>query len=345
MGGPGSGGWRYSGQRIKRVEMPCAKCGTIFSRLPSRVKRMQGKPGYCSRACQDASLRKEQPKRYPHTCAMCGISFLAKGKKRTYCSEACRNKAVSVELSMRGVKQRTRTCTLCGKPFIRKASNKNKGLVCSRDCYYGHLQALSHVRLMAKARAKAARKHQRASRLAQLTKRCEACGTTFTHSLSSRRFCSWACRTGQRFRRKRIERQCVDCGATFTAGMPGRVGASIRCPAHQKKVAKRKARQRDKQKWGSRRHHVDRARRNGLPRDYSIRPIKLFNRDGWRCRLCGRHTPKHLNGKQQPRSPTIDHIIPIAHGGGHTWDNVQLACHECNMKKGAKTLGQLRLAI
>lgn len=34
----------------------------------------------------------------------------------------------------------------------------------------------------------------------------------------------------------------------------------------------------------------------------------------------------------------IDHIIPVALGGGLTKDNVQLLCRSCNASKGAKTL-------
>lgn len=31
--------------------------------------------------------------------------------------------------------------------------------------------------------------------------------------------------------------------------------------------------------------------------------------------------------------PTIDHIVAMANGGGHTWDNVQLAHAICNSYK------------
>ncbi len=31
---------------------------------------------------------------------------------------------------------------------------------------------------------------------------------------------------------------------------------------------------------------------------------------------------------------TIDHIIPLSQGGEHSYKNTQLACFECNCKKG-----------
>jgi 5-methylcytosine-specific restriction endonuclease McrA len=34
-----------------------------------------------------------------------------------------------------------------------------------------------------------------------------------------------------------------------------------------------------------------------------------------------------------PDAPTVDHIIPLAKGGTHTWDNVQLAHWSCNSDK------------
>jgi 5-methylcytosine-specific restriction endonuclease McrA len=53
-----------------------------------------------------------------------------------------------------------------------------------------------------------------------------------------------------------------------------------------------------------------------------------------------------VNNVPHPRSPTVDHIIAISLGiKGHTWDNVQCACWQCNVKKGAKAIGQLRMAI
>ncbi len=91
--------------------------------------------------------------------------------------------------------------------------------------------------------------------------------------------------------------------------------------------------------------HEKRARLKGLPYVYGITPARVFDRDAWRCQLCGRKTPRALRGKHLPTSPELDHIVPLAAGGGHTWDNVQCACHECNAKKGAKPQGQLRLVI
>jgi 5-methylcytosine-specific restriction endonuclease McrA len=70
---------------------------------------------------------------------------------------------------------------------------------------------------------------------------------------------------------------------------------------------------------------------------------RVFARDGWRCQLCGAATDKGQMGKRHPRAPTMDHIVPLARGGDHSYRNIQCACLLCNLKKGARLQGQSRL--
>jgi 5-methylcytosine-specific restriction endonuclease McrA len=37
---------------------------------------------------------------------------------------------------------------------------------------------------------------------------------------------------------------------------------------------------------------------------------------------------------------SVEHVLPISKGGGHTWDNVVLACLDCNLRKNARTLDE-----
>ena len=85
-----------------------------------------------------------------------------------------------------------------------------------------------------------------------------------------------------------------------------------------------------------------RLRRNGSgdkPRD-SIKLDEVIERDNGICYICGCKTTKEDHYYSRgwfacgSRYPTIDHVVPIAHGGTHTWDNVRLACHKCNTEKG-----------
>jgi 5-methylcytosine-specific restriction endonuclease McrA len=72
-------------------------------------------------------------------------------------------------------------------------------------------------------------------------------------------------------------------------------------------------------------------------------PFDVFARDKWRCQLCGRKLKKQHRGTKRFDAPELDHIIPISKGGEHSRKNTQCACRKCNIEKGAKELGQLRL--
>ncbi|MFV5908625.1 HNH endonuclease [Staphylococcus arlettae] len=34
-----------------------------------------------------------------------------------------------------------------------------------------------------------------------------------------------------------------------------------------------------------------------------------------------------------PKYPTIEHVLAIKNGGTHSWDNVKVACRDCNIRK------------
>ena len=88
-----------------------------------------------------------------------------------------------------------------------------------------------------------------------------------------------------------------------------------------------------------RHRHTNRAKeeriyKNGKP-DLSISLTKLYMRDMGVCALCGKHIDFDCDSNSA-HYPSIDHIIPLSKGGLHSWDNVQLACRECNMRKSNK---------
>ena len=84
------------------------------------------------------------------------------------------------------------------------------------------------------------------------------------------------------------------------------------------------------------RNHRHRAHKYGCDYDSSVTLKKLIKRDGLRCGICGRMCNPFDNTWTDhfgASSPTLDHIIPLAKGGSHTWDNVQVAHAICNSKK------------
>lgn len=72
---------------------------------------------------------------------------------------------------------------------------------------------------------------------------------------------------------------------------------------------------------------------------------KVFERDGWKCKLCGTNTPKQLMGSTQPNAPELDHAMPVSRDGAHTYANTQLLCRSCNGWKGAMTMDEALAAF
>jgi 5-methylcytosine-specific restriction endonuclease McrA len=78
--------------------------------------------------------------------------------------------------------------------------------------------------------------------------------------------------------------------------------------------------------------------------DKTITLDGLIIKDHNICYLCGEQCDRNdyqiINGNfvVGAKYPTIEHVIALCNGGTHTWNNVKLACHGCNSKKGKKLL-------
>lgn len=68
-----------------------------------------------------------------------------------------------------------------------------------------------------------------------------------------------------------------------------------------------------------------------------IAPLDIYERDAWRCGICGEVVDSGLPSSH-PDGPTLDHVIPLARGGSHTSANVQLAHSRCNSGKRDRML-------
>lgn len=68
----------------------------------------------------------------------------------------------------------------------------------------------------------------------------------------------------------------------------------------------------------------------------------IFERDGWICQICGQKINRRLK-YPNPRSGSIDHIVPLSKDGIDTPSNVQASHLRCNLGKHATNKGQLRL--
>lgn len=132
---------------------------------------------------------------------------------------------------------------------------------------------------------------------------------------------------------------CKQCGCDYTIRQYMKsTGSSYRrnsgycsatCREEHKKLMDKKRRGKHSD------NHLERAKKLGLPAERGVTLKKLYERDGGVCQICGLACIYSGNGLSD-LYPSIDHIIPMSKGGGHTWTNVQLAHRICNSVKSAK---------
>lgn len=168
---------------------------------------------------------------------------------------------------------------------------------------------------------------------------CPICSSAFISSHGAQTICSIECRKRDHYLRQREDleasrdrspRPCKWCGAVFSPAYgdfrQDYCGVPCRKAVHAKRTAG-KAHERRARKFGA---EIER-----------VNKLKVFERDGWRCRICNIETPRALMGTKDGRAPELDHAIPLSRGGGHTYANTQLACHDCNALKSDMTVDEL----
>lgn len=73
--------------------------------------------------------------------------------------------------------------------------------------------------------------------------------------------------------------------------------------------------------------------------DKDITLKKVYKRDNGVCHICGMqcdwNSYHYEKGRFRPDEfyPVLDHVIPVAKGGEHSWENVKLAHWRCNLLK------------
>ena len=63
--------------------------------------------------------------------------------------------------------------------------------------------------------------------------------------------------------------------------------------------------------------------------------MELYNRDGSACSICGEDIDMTLRHPDL-LCATVDHVLPVSHGGGHEPENLALAHLTCNVTKQAR---------
>ncbi|MCB5934483.1 HNH endonuclease [Caldibacillus thermoamylovorans] len=205
-----------------------------------------------------------------------------------------------------------------------------------------------------------------------VTIKCEWCGKDFTvpsRNAHQARFCSDKCRdtwwsrvvykhkpieeqnTERRkqklIRQKRLEKErlervvtkeCVWCGDTFETTNIRPLTCSSECSRKRK----------NRIKWERKETRLN--EKNTLDTDITL--MKLYKRDKGKCHICNElcdYGDKQITSEGYfiagETYPSIDHVIPIAKGGKHSWDNVKLAHHRCNGIKNDRIIRENKALV
>lgn len=170
--------------------------------------------------------------------------------------------------------------------------------------------------------------------------RCLFCSAAYERRTSMNKWCSTSCREMARglvLIGPVIELECAieDCSIRFTPKMRKQ---RCCCERHGKLLNGKERRERglDNPGWTEarqERREQRRARMKGVYVGPKAPRLKIADRDGWCCGLCGGHIPRVVR-HGHPLYLTIDHIIPLNKGGEHSPSNVQAAHARCNYSKG-----------
>lgn len=185
---------------------------------------------------------------------------------------------------------------------------------------------------------------------------CPTCSRVVVYAWGgkrNRKYCSQACRP-KRFRPRvfsSTQSACEQCGVGYERRFSFQRFCSDKCrhdcrngnPAFKAELLRRYHlyMQTDRGRAVGKRRRLRRKRRLVGDAEVVV-AAQVFERDGWRCQLCGCRVRQTGSNYHFDRA-TMDHIVPISRGGRHTYANIQTACNLCNSKKSAKSAGQFRL--
>lgn len=127
-----------------------------------------------------------------------------------------------------------------------------------------------------------------------------------------------------------LERLCCEVGCERLAVDRGR-----RCPLHD---ARHGGGRWSSPKSSRRRDELLRRLRKTPTRE-PVDRRKVFDRDNWCCGICKNKIDPRLK-HPDPKSASLDHIVPISKGGQHSYVNTQATHLDCNVGKGNRGGGE-----
>lgn len=267
-------------------------------------------------------------------CAACGVALT--GRQRAWCSGACRERArynhrQGMPLD-RYVWRASSTCSWCGQDTSQRGAAAK---FCSSRCKLDH----NH--------AKQLERHHAAKRATGIPIPGDLVPCANAHCNQQaiykqvRAWCSDKCKNYVAYYKYRngtepskddgwstpvYFKPCPDC-ATLVAA---KVSTGHKVCRSCRKIRNRAA--------NAIKNH---RRRTAGPKTMSV--DDLAARDGARCNLCNRKVDMNLSGHAK-WGPTIDHLVPVSHGGTNDPSNLALAHNFCNVSRHSRGPVQLLLA-
>lgn len=218
------------------------------------------------------------------------------------------------------ITQTDHECKNCKQTFRPRGTDRTT--YCSRECAFEYKIKISALRAVMEVSYKVN------------VGKCAWCKSRFYGQRLGAMYCSDECRSSANsYEYQERELDCKECGSKFT-----RSKHNMRA-AFCSDTCRSEAERRMKRRYKSKRKALERGARTAD----NIDPIAIFERDAWRCQICGCKTPKSKRGTIHDKAPELDHIIPLSKGGLHSFDNVQCTCRSCNAKKSDAVYGQMLL--
>lgn len=291
----------------------CEQCGKEFEAKADRYK-------LCSRECVNAWLkgRHKRPKKNPKysqvvykQCEYCGKTFAVNGYKRystqRFCNRKCKQNASR--------KREEIACEWCGKLFYPYADNARYcSLSCSSKAQVN--SKFDAAREEIKSRSAIRKENLKRQKQEELLEKEK-----------------------QKLREKRekskqisfVFLECKRCGSPFIS---------------MKSYAKYCCESCRKKQYNYDGYHARRIKEKAAHKE-NISLEVLYKRDNGTCYICGKlcryddyivRDGVFIAGDYYP---SIDHVVPLAAGGEHSYSNVRLAHRICNSIKSAKIITPL----
>ncbi|WNI28676.1 HNH endonuclease [Streptomyces sp. ITFR-6] len=294
-------------------------------------------------------------------CVRCVREFPALRKDAMYCGTTCRVAAARERAKVDGRAEKWRVAAEEKKAVAPRVEPATHTLICEYAPCGAEFEAPRRrkycTRTCGKAVWNAAREGMpRKPKLVRKPLLCAECGETMPVRRSGppAAYCSGTCKALACTKRAAVDgrleqwadavktrhmaallervRQCPTCDVVFHPGLRTRTYCTAAC-------SMRAYNARREEDGRLARYRAERRQRERDQADPSevFRAADVYERDGWICWLCSTPINREASWPASD-SRSVDHVVALSRGGGHTLANVKAAHLRCNLIKGDRAV-------